>query len=97
MVICYHNCHSQLLCLCDLINGRNAIITGKYHMNAVCSRFFNNMFINTITILNALRYYIINFRSYPAQPLIKDAGRTHTVNIIISHDPDPGAASYLFL
>ena len=93
----YHG--KQLMHKTFSMEESKAILTAmkKYHVDAVCSRLFNNMFINTITILNALRYYIINFRSYPAQPLIKDAGRTHTVNIIISHDPDPGAASYLFL
>jgi len=96
MVICYHYRHSQFFCFCDLVNSSNSIITGKYHVDAVCSRLFNNMFINTITVFDTLRYYIINFCAYTAKSFVENAGRTHTINIIISYDPDPGTGSNLF-
>ena len=40
-------------------NIKKILMQNGHHVDAVCSRLFNNMFINTITIFNALRYYII--------------------------------------
>ena len=78
----YHG--KQLMHKTFSMEESKAILTAmkKYHVDAVCSRLFNNMFINTITVFDTLRYYIINFCAYTAKSFVENAGRTHTINII---------------
>ena len=88
MVISHNNRHSTGIRKTDLIGCRNPIVTGEYRINAILLRLFNQMIIQSISILHPVWNHGIHICTKKPQAPQQNIRGTHTVHIVIPDDTD---------
>ena len=89
MMIRHHNRHPKALSVSNLPSRRNAIVAGNDRIYSIPVCPFDQFDVQPIPILHAAGNIAVHFRSQLLQTLQQNVGGIHSVNIVISDDPDP--------
>ena len=81
MMVRDKNGHSKLLCMGNLRDSRNSVVTGDNRVDAVLLRCINQMLIDSVAVLHPVRYLIVHLSPTAGNSAVKDVSRHHTVDI----------------
>ena len=88
MVVGNKNRHSQFFSLLDLTPCRNPVVTGNDGVNPILPCLLDQMFIQSISILHSIRDHMIDLCTDPSQTFQQNICCHHSVNIIITDNPN---------
>ena len=92
MMVCHNHRHSVVFCISDLIHRRNSIVAGQDGIHPFLIGVLDQMLIDAISVLHPVRNFIVYQSLTAFQPFVQNVSGIHSINIIISDDPD-----FLFL
>ena len=95
MMIGHDHRHSQRSGISDLLPCRNAVVTGHDRIRPRFPRLFDQMIVQSISVMDPVRDHRIHNRSKMTQTRIQYISGTDPVNIIIPYDTDRTAFLYL--
>ena len=88
--------HAQGICQLNLWCRGNSVITGDDHANAFPLRLFDEMLVQSITVMNPVWDCRIHLCAKHLKPFGQDIRRADSVHIIIPDDPDMQTFLYRF-
>ena len=88
MVVRNQHGKPQFLRQSDLLYSGDSVVTGQDGIDAVISRGADDGFIDSITILNPVRNFIIHIGPDSCKRPVKQIGRAYTVYVVISNNAD---------
>ena len=96
MVIGHNHRHAKFFCQLDLFQRRNAVVTGDNGVDAVFLRLLDDGFVDPVPVADALRNLVIDLPAAPGQSPVQKIGRTHPVDIVLTHNADADPLPDLF-
>ena len=80
--------HAQGICQLNLWCRGNSVITGDDHADTFPLSLFDQMFIQSISVMDSVGNRRIHLCTKHLKSFGQDVGRADSVHIIISDDPD---------
>ena len=87
-MICHQHRHSQFLCITDLLPCADPVIAGDDSINPCLCSQIDQFPADPIAILDPVGDIRIHQGPCPQKTFQQYIGRTYSVNIVISDDPD---------
>ena len=80
--------HLQRPGISDLLLRRNTIIASEDRIDILLPRFFDQILIDSVAILDAMRNIVIHLRAKALQSAIQNKSGTHTIHVVITDNTD---------
>ena len=82
---------SEVTRMLHLLDGTDAVVAGQHNAHAVLLRLVDDVDIDSVSIFDSVRQYIIHLRAEALETGVENVGRTHTIDVVISDDSDATA------
>lgn len=97
VVVRDHHRHPQLPGQPNLLDGRNAVVTGQDRVDPVPGRRPDDGLVDPVAVPDPIRYLVVRLSPQPAQPPVQDVGGADAVDVIVPHNAYPLTVPDLFL
>ena len=88
MVVRHDDSHSQPLCLPDLLQGRDPVVTGQDGIRPFFLRPSDQVHVQAVAVLDPVRNVVVRLRPDLPQTREQDIGGTDPVDVVVPDHPD---------